>query len=116
MIFAIRTRRVPFFRSHPSLPLTLAALGVVLVGAVLPATPLAHALGFQPLPGAFFTALVGMILAYLVLIEIGKRLFYGAVAVAPPVPGHYADRRHLRRRAGRFSTAAPRPTPADGPP
>ena len=45
VIFAIRTRRVPFFRSHPSLPLTLAALGVVTVGAVLPATPLAHAAG-----------------------------------------------------------------------
>ena len=29
VIFAIRTRRIPFFRSHPSLPLTLAALGVV---------------------------------------------------------------------------------------
>ncbi len=27
VIFAIRTRRIPFFRSHPSLPLTLAALG-----------------------------------------------------------------------------------------
>ena len=51
VIFAIRTRRVPFFRSHPSLPLTLAALGVVAVGALLPATPLAHTLGFSPLPG-----------------------------------------------------------------
>ena len=50
VIFAIRTRRVPFFRSHPSLPLTLAALGVVAVGALLPATPLAHTLGFSPLP------------------------------------------------------------------
>ncbi|MEU2054598.1 magnesium-translocating P-type ATPase [Streptomyces bungoensis] len=115
VIFAIRTRRVPFFRSHPSLPLTLAALGVVTVGAVLPATPLAHTLGFQPLPGAFFATLVGMILGYLALIEIGKRLFYGAAAVAPPVSGRYAGRRHLRRRAGRFSTAAARPTPVDGP-
>jgi len=25
VIFAIRTRRIPFFRSHPRLPLTLAA-------------------------------------------------------------------------------------------
>ena len=41
VIFAIRTSRVPFFRSRPSLPLLLAALGVVTVGAVLPATPLA---------------------------------------------------------------------------
>jgi Mg2+-importing ATPase len=116
VIFAIRTRRIPFFRSHPSLPLTLAALGVVMVGAVLPATPLAHTLGFQPLPGAFFATLVGMILAYLALIEIGKRLFYGAAVTAPPVPRHYHRRRHLRRRAGRFSTADPRPTPVDGQP
>lgn len=42
VIFAIRTRRIPFFCSHPSLPLTLAALTVVLIGAVLPSTPLAH--------------------------------------------------------------------------
>lgn len=109
MIFAIRTRRIPFFRSHPSLPLTLAALGVVTIGAVLPATPLAHTLGFQPLPGAFFAALVGMILAYLALVEIGKRLFYGAAVAAPQVPRHYARRRHLRRRAAHFSTAAPAP-------
>jgi hypothetical protein len=38
VIFAIRTRRVPFFRSRPSLPLTLAALAVVTVGTVLPFT------------------------------------------------------------------------------
>jgi Mg2+-importing ATPase len=50
VIFAIRTRRIPFFRSHPSLPLTLAVLGVVALGALLPATPIAHTLGFQPLP------------------------------------------------------------------
>ncbi|MGW7607394.1 magnesium-translocating P-type ATPase [Streptomyces sp. NPDC054766] len=115
VIFAIRTRRIPFFRSHPSLPLTLAALGVVTIGALLPATPLAHTLGFQPLPTAFFATLVGMIVAYLALIEAGKRLFYGAAATVSPTPGHYAGHRHLRRRASRFSTAAPRSMPADGP-
>ncbi|MET3982986.1 magnesium-translocating P-type ATPase [Streptomyces sp. PvR034] len=108
VIFAIRTRRIPFFRSHPSLPLTLAALGVVTVGALLPATPLAHTLGFQPLPGAFFAALVGMIIAYLILIEIGKRLFYGA-ATTTPAPPHYGRHRHLRRRAAYFSTASYQP-------
>ncbi|MEO6956100.1 MAG: magnesium-translocating P-type ATPase, partial [Antricoccus sp.] len=68
VIFAIRTRRVPFFRSHPSLPLLLAALSVVIVGSVLPATPIAHTLGFSPLPVAFFAALAGMVIGYLVLI------------------------------------------------
>jgi hypothetical protein len=33
VIFAIRTRRLPFFRSRPSIPLVLAAFGVVAVGA-----------------------------------------------------------------------------------
>ena len=106
VIFAIRTRRIPFFRSHPSLPLTLSALAVVVVGAVLPATPLAHTLGFQPLPGGFFAALAGMVVCYLALIEVGKRYFYRTAASAPPLRGPYTHRRHLRRRAAYFSTSA----------
>jgi Mg2+-importing ATPase len=105
VIFAIRTRRVPFFRSHPSLPLTLAALGVVAVGTALPATPLAHTLGFQPLPLGFFAALIGMVVGYLALIELGKRIFYRAAPTAPPTPRLYSRHRHQRRRAAYFSTA-----------
>jgi len=33
---------------------------------------LAHILGFRPLPGTFFFALVGIVVVYLVLVEIGK--------------------------------------------
>ncbi|MFF1612386.1 magnesium-translocating P-type ATPase [Amycolatopsis sp. NPDC058278] len=106
VIFAIRTRRIPFFRSHPSLPLTLGALGVVTVGALLPATPFASALGFSPLPGGFFAALAGMVLGYLVLIEAGKRVFYRLVRTTTATP-RPAPRRHLRRRAAYFSTAEP---------
>jgi P-type Mg2+ transporter len=111
VIFAIRTRHVPFFRSHPSLPLTLAALGAVTVGAVLPATPLAHSLGFQPLPTAFFAALVAMGVAYLALVEVGKRWFYRPAA--PAAAGRPSDLGHrfLRRRAARFSVAAPLASP-----
>ncbi len=105
VIFAIRTRRIPFFRSHPSLPLTLAALGVVTVGALLPATPVALTLGFQPLPGAFFAALAGLVVCYLALIEIGKRIFYRAAATAPTLRVRHGEARYLRRRMARFSTA-----------
>ena len=117
IIFAIRTRRVPFFRSHPSLPLTLAALGVVTVGAILPASPLGTALGFAPLPAPFFAALVGLVICYMALVEVGKRLFYGSTVTAagPRLP--YSPTRHLSRRAARFSDplrkgAADRQTPA----
>ncbi|NUK02722.1 magnesium-translocating P-type ATPase [Streptomyces lunaelactis] len=106
VIFAIRTRRIPFWRSHPSLPLTLAALGVVSVGVLLPATPLAARLGFQPLPLGFFVALVAMVICYLALIEVGKRIFYRwrPTPIAEP-GGAVGHSRLLRRRAARFSTA-----------
>lgn len=105
VIFAIRTRRIPFFRSHPSLPLTLAAFGVVALGAVLPATPLAHTFGFSPLPPAFFAALAAMVVGYLALIEIGKRIFYRTAATTTTPRRRYSRSRALRRRAARFSTA-----------
>ena len=113
VIFAIRTRRIPFFRSHPSLPLTLAALAVVAVGTAAPI----HAAGphprLQPLPAAFFAALAGMVVGYLVLIEIGKRIFYrGPAAATPPARPHGRTSEYLRRRAARFSTTARRPARA----
>jgi len=108
VIFAIRTRRVPFFRSHPSLPLTLAAFGVVLIGAVLPSTPFAHTLGFQALPAGFFLTLVGMVICYLGLVEIGKLFFYRSPHPTA-TPRRPTAQRHLRRRAARFSTGTPVP-------
>ncbi|WPW26369.1 HAD-IC family P-type ATPase [Streptomyces atratus] len=110
VIFAIRTRRIPFRHSRPSLPLTLTALGVVALGAALPATPLAHVLGFQPLPTAFFAAVAAMVVVYLFLVELGKRIFYRKTrppARPQPTLGH----RHLRRRAARFSTIIRLPHP-----
>jgi P-type Mg2+ transporter len=105
VIFAIRTRRIPFFRSHPSLPLVLAAVSVVIVGSVLPSTPLAHTLGFSSLPAAFYAALAGMVIGYLVLIEVGKRIFYRAAALRPRGRRPYTRAHALRRRAARFSIA-----------
>ena len=107
VIFAIRTRRIPFFRSRPSVPLLLAALAVVAVGAVLPASPFGAMLGFQPLPGLFFLALVLMVVAYLLLIELGKYWFYRssrAPTAAPPRRAAQARRRRVHRRAARFTT------------
>jgi Mg2+-importing ATPase len=107
VIFAIRTRRIPFFRSRPSFPLLLAAIGTVMLGAVLPATPLAPMLGFQPLPTGFFVALLLLTVSYLGLIEIGKRFFYRIGPIpAPTALRPHPTHRRIRRRAGRFTTVA----------
>jgi Mg2+-importing ATPase len=108
VIFAIRTRRVPFFRSRPSLPLTLAAVGVVLVGAVLPLSPLSSLLGFRLLPFRFYAVLAGMVASYLVLIELCKTAFYRAAT--PPQRGLRKPARHVRRRSAYFSTAGTSPS------
>jgi Mg2+-importing ATPase len=82
VVFLIRTRRIPFLRSRPSRPLTATTIGMVVLGALLPFTPLAHALGFVPLPPLFFAILMLMIATYLGFIELGKRIFFGGVASA----------------------------------
>jgi Mg2+-importing ATPase len=112
VIFVIRTRRIPFFRSRPSMPLLLAALGAVLVGAGLPYTPLAHLLGFRPLPGLFFLALTLMVASYLALIELGKHWFYRSCRTAArPAARHRTPGYRVHRRAARFTIHTLRPGP-----
>jgi len=121
IIFAIRTRRIPFFRSRPGRLLTCTSLTVVVVGVLLTISPLAQPLGFTTLPWQFFAALGAFVIAYLILVEVTKTIFY-----ADPI--HLADPAHrtrgrahlIHRRASRFSHAgritdrAVRP-PATGP-
>lgn len=110
IIFVIRTRRVPFFRSRPSVGIVGASLGVVALGVYLPLSPLAGVLGFDPLPVPFFLALLGMAAVYLVLVEMAKLWFYARAAQQPVLPRAAGVRRrgrthHIARRAARFSTA-----------
>jgi Mg2+-importing ATPase len=72
VLFVIRTVGNPL-RSHPSRPLTITTLAIALLGAILPVTPLATALGFTPLPLAYYLFLVGVTATYLLLVELVKR-------------------------------------------
>ena len=72
VLFSIRTAGNPL-RSRPSLPLTLTTLLIVAIGFALPYTPLAGTLGFTPLPALYFLFLAGMIVSYLLLVELVKR-------------------------------------------
>jgi Mg2+-importing ATPase len=76
VIFVIRTPKVPFFNSRASWQLALTTFAVVVLGAVLPFTPIAHLLGFVSLPAMFFVVLALMVAAYLGLVELGKWFFY----------------------------------------
>ena len=75
VIFVIRTRRKPWL-SRPNPWLVALSLGVVAAATALPFSPLAPALGFVPLPLEFFGLLAVLLVAYLAMVEGGKRWFY----------------------------------------
>ncbi len=109
VIFVIRTRRIPFTRSHPSRPLLVAILATVTVGALLPFSPFASALGFTALPPAFFGLLVVLIGFYLALAELGKHRFYASMTSAPaePLARRSRHEHRIHQRAARFNHRRP---------
>lgn len=75
VVFIIRTRFAPW-RSRPSRGLVASVLSVALVALLLPYTPLARYMGFEPLPLALVLAILALTTAYLALAEVLKQAFY----------------------------------------
>ena len=80
VIFVIRTRTIPFFRSKPNKLLLVNIFVILAIALVLPFTPAASVFGFVPLPMTFLLILVGFIVVYLVLVELVKKWFYQRLA------------------------------------
>jgi len=77
VVFIIRTRRTPFYRSRPSRFLFLSSLGVVGLALIIPFIPgFGRLFGFEPPPLHFYIILAGLVGAYLVLVEIVKNWFF----------------------------------------
>ncbi len=76
VIYFIRTKSVPFFKSKPSKSLTLNTLACVAFGWLLVYLPFGKFFGFQPLPLAAIIAIISIVVVYLVLVEIIKVYFY----------------------------------------
>ncbi len=75
IIHVIRTNRIPFLQSRASGALIAASLAIVAVGAWLTVSPAAGALGFVPLPAAYWPILAVMLAAYVVLTQLVKTWF-----------------------------------------
>ncbi|HTY43930.1 MAG TPA: magnesium-translocating P-type ATPase [Patescibacteria group bacterium] len=77
VFFIIRTRRSPFWKSKPGKGVIISCIGVVLFAVAIPFTPLGEIFGFtNAIPGLFFLSLIGVITMYLLMAEIGKRIFF----------------------------------------
>jgi Mg2+-importing ATPase len=77
VIFAIRTRKSPFWKSKPGKFLVISSLSIVAIALAIPYTILGDQyFGFVIPPPLFFVFLAGLIGAYMLLAEVVKRYFY----------------------------------------
>ncbi len=76
VVFVIRTRRTPFWKSKPSKYLMISSLAIVAFSLLVPFTPLGALFGFVEPPLLFYVALVILLGSYLVLAEVVKNWFY----------------------------------------
>ncbi len=72
VIHVIRTGKIPFIESWPSKFLILTSIVIVLVGLILPFSPLAEILNFVTPPPLYFLALFVIVLAYLFTVQLVK--------------------------------------------
>jgi Mg2+-importing ATPase len=75
IIHVIRTNKIPFVQSRASKPLLFASLAIVAVGAILPYSPIAGALGLVALPPLYWLLLLGMLICYVLLTQLVKMWF-----------------------------------------
>jgi len=76
VIFVIRTRVVPFYRSKPSRLLVASTILIVVVACILPFTVIGSIFSFVPPPFSFFAVLAGLVAGYIIIVELVKRWFY----------------------------------------
>jgi Mg2+-importing ATPase len=72
VIFVIRTRKSPFWKSKPSKLLLLSSIAIVIFALVLPYTPLGEIFEFVRPPATFYIALAIILITYIILAEIIK--------------------------------------------
>ncbi len=72
IIHVIRTNLIPFVQSRASWQLTVTTIVIMIVGAILPFSPLAHYLGFVPLPWEFWPFLIVTLVCYVAVTQMVK--------------------------------------------
>jgi len=76
VVFVIRTRRTPFWKSKPSKYLLISSIIIIAFALLLPLSPLGRLFGFAAPPLIFYAFLVPLMGAYLLVAELIKSWFY----------------------------------------
>lgn len=75
VLHTLRTEKIPFLQSKPSLLMFITTSLTVALGTIIPFTKLGVALDFSPMPKEFWTYLLVVVLLYLLLTTIVKNIY-----------------------------------------
>jgi len=64
IVHIIRTRKIPFFGSRASVPMTLTTLTIMIIAGWLPYSPFAESLGFVSLPFSYWVWIICFLILY----------------------------------------------------
>jgi len=81
IVHIIRTNKIPFFQSMPSLGLIISTVTVMAAGVLLPYSPLAHYLGLVPLPPIYWLWISGFLVTYSVITHFIKTYVHRKLGV-----------------------------------
>lgn len=76
VVLIIRTRRSPFWKSKPGKGILIGCFSVIAAALIIPYTSLGTLFQLIPMPVPFYIFLVFAIVTYLILVEVGKRIFF----------------------------------------
>jgi Mg2+-importing ATPase len=76
VVHIIRTRQIPFLQSRASRFLIISTIAAVVVGWLIPFTFVGKIFQFSPLPIPILLTIIALVIIYLALVEIVKRVFY----------------------------------------
>jgi Mg2+-importing ATPase len=76
VIYFIRTRNIPFIQSRPSKYLLFSTMFMVALGWIVASSKFGIIFGFSPLPAYAIFVIIGIVVAYLLTVEVGKRVFF----------------------------------------
>ena len=75
IVHMIRTKKIPFIQSWATAPVIALTSLIIIIGMVIPFSPLADAFKMQPLPLSYFPFLIIILLSYCVLTQLIKVWF-----------------------------------------
>ncbi|GAB6168498.1 magnesium-translocating P-type ATPase [Clostridium carnis] len=75
VIHNLRTPKIPFLQSRASLPVIVITFIGIIIGTVIPYTEVGINLNMAPLPLIYFPYLLGIIVCYMILVNIIKKVY-----------------------------------------